>query len=205
MLEHADDNARANTLFFSIRSDDALATRRRGDKLFPRRLGNGKIGCPFIGFYLLLGVVSVGFVDKDAFLAVKQDFHCFMEGAEPEVIIGLVPGVQLDDGPPRRQRPSRAAERLLSQRLHQRQCDACLVAKSCSLLQCLHDLLYCQATDSSNRMPESALIVVRALLMLSLNLSRPEPSGQSGHTALEAPGVAIGDIGEAVANSPGID
>ena len=100
MLEHADDNARANTLFFSIHSDDALATRRRGDKLFPRRLGNGKIGCPFIGFYLVLGVVSVGFVDKDAFLAVKQDFHCFMEGAEPEVIIGLVPGVQLDDGLP---------------------------------------------------------------------------------------------------------
>ncbi len=54
-------------------------------------------------------------------------------------------------------------------------------------------------------MPESAPIVVRALLMLSLNLSRPEPSCQSGLIALEAPGVAIGEIGEAVTSSPGIE
>ena len=54
-------------------------------------------------------------------------------------------------------------------------------------------------------MPESAPIAVCALLVLSVNLSKPEPSSQSGHIALEAAGVAIGDIGEAVASSPGID
>ncbi len=106
-----------------------LTTRsRRGDKLFPRRLGNGKIGCPFIGVYLLLGVVSVGFVDKDGFLAVKHDMRCSMEEAEPHVLIGTVSGGQLDDGLPRRQPPSRATERCLLQRLHQRQCNTCLVA-----------------------------------------------------------------------------
>ena len=71
MLKHADDNARGNALFLSEQPDNALATWRRGDKLFPRRLGNEKIGRPFIGFYLLLSVVSVGFVDKNAFLGCE--------------------------------------------------------------------------------------------------------------------------------------
>ena len=126
---NADDNSWGNALFFSEQPDDALATWLRGDRLFPRRLGNEKNGFPFIGIYLLPSVVPVGFVDENAFLAVKQDMRCFMEEVEPEeVIIGLVSGGQLDDGLPRRQPTSGVTERCLLQRLHQRQRNTCLVS-----------------------------------------------------------------------------
>lgn len=87
VLKHPNNDPWRNPLLLCESSNRDRTARRSLNEVFPGRSGNQSIRSPLIGLSFEVRVTPVYFVHKDALLAMQQNMRCFVEKAEPQMIV----------------------------------------------------------------------------------------------------------------------
>ena len=87
VLKHPNNDSWRNALLLRKSPNYELTARRALSELFPGSSGNQSVRAPSVRLGFEFGVTPVHFIHENILLTMQQNMRCFVEEAEPQVIV----------------------------------------------------------------------------------------------------------------------